>query len=198
MDSKWMWIGLLTVVSVFSRFIPACAQTGGISGSIVLGDSSHCANCEVTIDPMVGTSGAARTTRTDRQGRFLYVGLQPGKYFLAVTDPVTHAVKGELISVNAGSPMALNIDFSRGISPQGDGELVGSVQLDGHPCSACTVLIKPTGSTFGTETDSGCNFRYHLPAGEYTFTVQLPDGGPSNRTMRVVSPSLSVRSTPAM
>ena len=110
----------------------------------------------------------------------MFLGIPTGSadYLVGFEQPATHEWFSEFVSVTAGAPTTVEFDLSRVAYPEGTGQVVGAVRSkDGRPCSTCTILIKPMERTYEAETDSQGNFRYlSLPAGEYTFTVQLPDG----------------------
>jgi len=164
---------LLVMGSLFFVWWPRTwAQTGGVAGSIVLGNSLPCRHCEIHIRGL----GKEYSTMTDDEGNFLYVRLPAGSYFVEFTDAFTHEKTGVDTQVAAGSPGSVTINMSTIKFTQGSGEIQGTLRLDGRPCSACTVLIEPANTTYGTETDSKGDFRYHLPAGEWVVSMRLPDG----------------------
>ena len=79
------WMGLALVFAAFAGVIPARAQTGGIEGKVTLQDGTLCAGCPVLIErqEIKGTY----KTKTDKHGKYIYIGLPIGTYKVTLQDP---------------------------------------------------------------------------------------------------------------
>jgi tetratricopeptide (TPR) repeat protein len=75
---------LLALPLVFALAAPALAQTGLVKGKVVDAENKPVADAPVVIEQMEG-GNRKLTTKTDRRGEFVQLGLQSGGYRVSVT-----------------------------------------------------------------------------------------------------------------
>jgi Tfp pilus assembly protein PilF len=90
--------------------VPALAQTGLVKGKVVGPDGKPVPAAVVTIE---ATEGITRklTTKTDRRGEFVQLGLQSGAYRVSATADKLGSGSGE-VRVRVGQPTDLTITLS--------------------------------------------------------------------------------------
>lgn len=75
---------VVSVVAVIALAAPALAQTGLVKGKVVGPDGKPVADAVVTVEFMEGVSRKL-TTKSDRRGEFVQLGLQSGGYRVSAT-----------------------------------------------------------------------------------------------------------------
>ncbi len=75
---------VVAAVAVLALVVPASAQTGLVKGKVVGPDGKPVADAVVTIEFMEG-SGRKLTTKSDKRGEFVQLGLQSGGYRVSAT-----------------------------------------------------------------------------------------------------------------
>lgn len=148
-----------------------------VGGIVTDTDGAAVAGVDVTITPP--SPGAARTTTTDADGRYLFErnSEQPG-YQIGVTGvPDGFDVVGaasHAFDITPGRPVPAQ-DFTLREQPDVSGTVTGG----GDPLGGVDVSITPTGGGTPRSTASTGDGRYHfqhVPAGQYTISVDPPPG----------------------
>src|SRR5438270_463760 len=77
---------VICVVAIGLAFVavPASAQTGQVKGKVVDKDNKPVEGAVVSIENLDG-AGQKLTTKTDKKGQYIQIGLTPGKYKISVT-----------------------------------------------------------------------------------------------------------------
>jgi len=109
--------GLAVVVTVFAGVVPAHGQTGGLTGKANLQDGSLCTGCPIIIErqEIKGTY----KTKTDKKGKYTYIGLPIGTYKITLQDPSGRTLfyfGGRHIGL--GEPIEVDFDLPKEIKMQ--------------------------------------------------------------------------------
>jgi tetratricopeptide (TPR) repeat protein len=109
--------GLAVVMTAFAGIVPAHGQTGGLTGKANLQNGSLCVGCPIIIErqEIKGTY----KTKTDKKGKYTYIGLPVGTYKITLQNPNGRTLfyfGGQHIGL--GEPTELNFDLAKEIKTQ--------------------------------------------------------------------------------
>ncbi len=100
---------LLAVAVALALATPAFAQTGLVKGKVVGPDGKPVADAAVTIEFMEGVSRKL-TTKSDKRGEFVQLGLQSGAYRIsATTEKLGSGFADTRIRIGATSEVTINL-----------------------------------------------------------------------------------------
>lgn len=77
--------GLASLLAVLSFAAPAFAQTAGVTGKVTLEDGSPCVKCQIVLERQE-VKGHYKV-KTDKKGKYIYIGLPLGTYKITLYDP---------------------------------------------------------------------------------------------------------------
>jgi tetratricopeptide (TPR) repeat protein len=101
---------VLTAALALTIAVPALAQTGLVKGKVIGPDGKPVPDAVVTVEATEGISRKL-TTKTDRRGEFVQLGLQSGAYRVTATFDKLGSGSGE-VRVRVGQPTELTITLS--------------------------------------------------------------------------------------
>lgn len=78
-------IGPVVFLAALASAVPSYGQTAGITGKVTLQDGSLCVGCPVVIERQE-VKGTFKT-KTDKHGKYIYIGLPIGTYKVTLQDP---------------------------------------------------------------------------------------------------------------
>jgi tetratricopeptide (TPR) repeat protein len=81
-------LGLVAAVAFLTAPMPSYAQTGGVTGVVTLRDGSLCVGCQILIERQ--EIHGVYKTKTDKHGKYTYIGLPLGNYKITLEDPNGH------------------------------------------------------------------------------------------------------------
>lgn len=118
--NRFSVLGALSAASIFLLFVALCAlpswgqatNTGTIIGSVFDNTGAFVPGAKVTITQ--NTTNAARSTVTDKSGRFVFVDVDPGDYAITVTKQgfATTTVTNQTVKI--GTQLTENIKLQLG------------------------------------------------------------------------------------
>lgn len=105
-----MWLRCVTGVLALALAVPAFAQTGLVKGKVIGPDGKPVAEAVITIE---ATDGVSRklTTKSDKRGEFVQLGLQSGGYKISATADKVGSGAGE-VRVRVGQTAEVTITIS--------------------------------------------------------------------------------------
>ena len=108
--------GLFAFLVALSMAVPGFAQTGGVTGKATKLDGSPCVKCLVMIDRE--EIHATYKTKTDKKGRYIYIGLPIGMYKISLQDPDGKPLYYIEQKVGMGDPEETNFDLPKLLAGQ--------------------------------------------------------------------------------
>jgi len=117
MHTRGMKLALVVVLvlAVFAGSLPAWAQstsTGTVAG--VITDQSGAVVPDAAVKLTDTTTNIARTTTTNKDGRYIFVDVSPSTYNIAITKKGFATTEAEKQEVNVGASLTLNLSLQVG------------------------------------------------------------------------------------
>ncbi len=109
-------VGTGLLMAVLAGAGTSWAQNGGLSGHATLQDGTSCVKCPVIIERQ--DIHATLTTKTDKKGNYIYIGLTPGMYKVTLQDPGGKTLFWITKHVEIGDPTEVNFDLPKELANQ--------------------------------------------------------------------------------
>jgi tetratricopeptide (TPR) repeat protein len=117
LSSSYRRLGLVAALVFLMAPVASYAQTGGLTGTVTLQDGSRCAGCKIIIERQ--DVHGEYPTKTDKHGKYIYIGLPLGVYKVTLEDP-----NGQVIfyygnkRVDMGDPTVVDFNMPNEVKRQ--------------------------------------------------------------------------------